>query len=70
VNVVTTRGLARFGTTKLFLKAGMHLTWRLGSTQHEGAAEEYDDKVIDGLKLLSISKTLIQSTSPVKTKLY
>jgi hypothetical protein len=70
VNVVTTRGLARFGTTKLFLKAGMCLMWRLGSTQHEEAVKEYNDEVIDGLKLLPISKTLIQSTSPVKTKLY
>jgi hypothetical protein len=44
--------------------------WRLGSTRHEGAAEGYDDKVVGGLRHLPISKTLMQSTSSVKTKIY
>jgi hypothetical protein len=44
------------------------MTWRLGSTRYEGAAEGYDNKVIGGLRHLSISKTLMQSSSPVKTK--
>jgi hypothetical protein len=44
------------------------LTWRLGSIQHERAAEGYDNKMVGSLKLLPISKTFIQSTSPVKTK--
>jgi hypothetical protein len=45
------------------------MTWRLGSTRHERAAEGHDDEVVGGLRHLPISKTLIQSTSPVKTKL-
>jgi hypothetical protein len=44
------------------------LTWRLGSTRHKRAAEGHDDKVIGSLRHLPISKTLMQSTSPVKTK--
>jgi hypothetical protein len=46
------------------------MTWRLGSTRHEGAAEGYNDEVVGGLRHLPISKTLMQSTSPVKTKLH
>jgi hypothetical protein len=42
--------------------------WRLGLTRHEGAAEGHDDEVVGGLRHLPISKTLMQSTSPVKTK--
>jgi hypothetical protein len=40
------------------------MIWRLSSIQHEGAAEGFDNKVVGGLKLLSISKLLTQKTSP------
>jgi hypothetical protein len=46
------------------------MTWRQGSTQQEGAAEGSDDEVAGGLRHLHTNQTLIQSASPVKTKLY
>jgi hypothetical protein len=44
------------------------MTWRLGLTRHEGAAKGHDNEVVGGLRHLPISETLMQSSSPVKTK--
>jgi hypothetical protein len=44
------------------------LVWRLSLTQHKRATEEFKNEVASSLKLLSVSKLLIQKTSLVKTK--